>query len=40
MYDGLDEVTRHDKAVSHMLRVALVHGKHGDGVPGDSLHPW
>ena len=40
MKDGLDEVTRLGKVVGHVRGVALVHGKRGDGVLGDSLHSW
>ena len=40
MKDGLDEVARLGKGVGHERGVALVHGKCGDGVLGDSLHSW
>ena len=40
MKDGLDEVVRLGKVIGHVRRVALVHGKRGDDIFGDSLHPW
>ena len=40
MKDGLDEVARLGKVVGHVRWVALVHGKRGDGVLGESLQSW
>jgi len=40
MKDGLDEVTGVGKVVGQERGVALVHGKRGDGILGDSLHSW
>ena len=37
MKDILDEVTRLGRVVGHEREVALVHLKHGDGIPGDLL---
>ena len=40
MKDELYEVMRLSKVVGHVRGVALVHGKRGDDIPCDSLHPW
>ena len=40
MKDGLDEVMSLGKVVGHVCGPALVHGKRGDSVLGDLLHPW
>ena len=37
MNDDLDEVAGLSKVVGHERRVALVHGKCSNGVPGDLL---
>ena len=36
----MDKVMRLGKVVGLVRGVALVHGKRGDGVLDDSLHPW